>query len=216
MLDLGLTAATFGVIFLAELPDKSLFASLVLGTRYRPLVVWLGVSAAFVVHVVIAVAAGGVLNLLPHTPVQLVVAALFALGAWLLLRPQQGAGRPKAEQQEDERSEQDQPEQDQARPVQPRMGASPSSRRVLATSFGVVFVGEWGDITQIATANLTARYDDPLSVGVGAALALVGVAGLAVTAGRSLVRRIDVDAVRRVAGAVLAVLAVLTIVDLVR
>src|SRR5215212_5737673 len=83
------TAATaFAVIFLAELPDKSLLASLVLGTRYRPLWVWLGVSAAFAVHVVIACVAGRLLTLAPRRFVEVVVAVLFALGAYLMLRPE--------------------------------------------------------------------------------------------------------------------------------
>jgi hypothetical protein len=57
--DLLLLATVFGVTFVAELPDKSLFASLVLGTRYRPVHVWLGVAAAFAVHVGLAVTVGG-------------------------------------------------------------------------------------------------------------------------------------------------------------
>ena len=50
MLNVAVLATVFAIVFLAELPDKSLFASLVLGTRYRPFQVWAGVAAAFVVH----------------------------------------------------------------------------------------------------------------------------------------------------------------------
>jgi putative Ca2+/H+ antiporter (TMEM165/GDT1 family) len=56
---LTIAAITFGVIFLAELPDKTALASLMLGTRYRGSYVFAGVAAAFAVHVVLAVAAGG-------------------------------------------------------------------------------------------------------------------------------------------------------------
>ena len=80
--------------------------------------------------------------------------------------------------------------------------------RVLATSFGVVFLGEWGDITQLTTANLSARYADPLSVGLGAGLALCAVSGLAVTVGRNVLRWLPVPLVRRIAGSILAVLGV--------
>src|SRR5437660_4762459 len=76
----------FGVIALAELPDKSLFASLVLGTRYPARWVFTGVAAAFLAHVVIAVTAGGVLSLLPHRVVEAVVAVLFAVGAVVMFR----------------------------------------------------------------------------------------------------------------------------------
>jgi len=186
-------AVTFAVIFPAELPDKSLLASLVLGTRFRTLPVWLGASAAFVVHVVIAVAAGGLLRLLPSTVVDIVVTVLFALGAALLL-----LGR------EEEADEVDVP------------AGVTSTARMFWTSFGVVFVGEWGDITQLATANLAARYDDPLSVGVGAGLALVSVAGLVLLAGNKILQRVPLALVRRGAGLLLAVLALAGLVQLLR
>jgi putative Ca2+/H+ antiporter (TMEM165/GDT1 family) len=47
----------FGVIFISELPDKSLFASLILGSRYPARVVWLGAASAFLIHVVLGVTA---------------------------------------------------------------------------------------------------------------------------------------------------------------
>ncbi|CAI7976249.1 Ca2+/H+ antiporter, TMEM165/GDT1 family [Frankia sp. Hr75.2] len=85
---MSLTAVlvTFGVIFLAELPDKTMVASLVLGSRYRPLYVWTGVAAAFAIHVTVAVAAGSAISLLPGRLVDAVAAVLFALGAVLVLR----------------------------------------------------------------------------------------------------------------------------------
>jgi putative Ca2+/H+ antiporter (TMEM165/GDT1 family) len=188
-------ATVFGVVFIAELPDKSLFASLVLGTRYRALWVWLGVSAAFIVHVVIAVTAGHLLTLLPHRAVEAVVAVLFAIGAVILLLPQR----------EDDHA---------AESESDRAPAGVAS--VVLTSFGVVFVGEWGDITQIATANLAAKYDDPISVGIGAALGLMTVAAVAITAGNTLLRFVSISVVRRIAGAILAVFAVVTTISLLR
>jgi Ca2+/H+ antiporter, TMEM165/GDT1 family len=195
-MNLAVALTTFVVIFPAELPDKSLFASLVLGTRYRPLPVFLGVAAAFAVHVVIAVAIGGVFALLPQRLVLLVVAALFAGGAaFLLLGREEGDGGAEA-----------------ARAA----SASQSPLRIALASFGVVFLGEWGDITQITTANLAARYGDPLSVGVGALGALWSVAALALTVGRGLVQRVPARLVRRLTGVVLAVLAVITLVEAAR
>jgi putative Ca2+/H+ antiporter (TMEM165/GDT1 family) len=184
---------TFVVIFPAELPDKSLLASLVLGTRFRSLPVWLGASAAFVVHVVLAVAAGGLLRLLPSLAVDIVVTVLFALGAAVLL-----LGR-----------------EDEPDDVDVSSGAL-STGRMFWTSFGVVFIGEWGDITQLATANLAARYDDPLSVGIGAAVALISVAGLVLLAGNTLLRRVPLALVRRGAGLLLAALALVSLIQVVR
>jgi Ca2+/H+ antiporter, TMEM165/GDT1 family len=195
--DLAVVLTTFVVIFPAELPDKSLFASLVLGTRFRPLPVFCGVAAAFAVHVVIAVTVGGVLvALLPQRLVLFVVAALFAGGAALLLLGGEDDGDGAAEAS--------------------RALADRRPLRVALASFGVVFLGEWGDITQITTANLAARYRDPFSVGIGALLALWSVSGLAMTVGRGLVQRVPTRLVRRLTGVVLAVLAVVTLAEAVR
>lgn len=183
------------VIALAELPDKSLFASLVLGTRYRASWVFCGVAAAFLVHVVIAVTAGGLLTLLPRTVVEVVVALLFLAGAAFLL-----LGREEDEEEKGEAEAE-------------RVSAAPGFRRVAVTSFAVVFVGEWGDVTQIATANYAARYSDPLSVGVGAVLGLWLVSALAVTAGQKILDHVPVTLVRRVAGVVLLGFAVVSAVE---
>jgi putative Ca2+/H+ antiporter (TMEM165/GDT1 family) len=193
--DVAVALTTFVVIFPAELPDKSLFASLVLGTRFRPLPVFCGVAAAFAAHVVIAVAIGGVFALLPRRLVLFVVAALFAGGAALLL-----LGREDGEAGEPSRA----------------AAAGQHPLRIALASFGVVFLGEWGDITQLTTANLAARYRDPVSVGIGALLALWAVAALALTVGRGLVQRVPARLVRRLTGLVLAALAVLSLVEAIR
>jgi Ca2+/H+ antiporter, TMEM165/GDT1 family len=191
---LAVAAIAFGVVFLAELPDKSMIASLVLGTRYRPLYVWIGAASAFAVHVVIAVAAGGALSLLPHRLVEAIVAALFLLGAALLLfrneSSEEAAGLDEAGDEV----------------------IAPTMRRVVSLSFVVIFIGEWGDITQIATANLAAKYDDPLGVGLGAVLGLWSVVAIGVVAGSKLVERVPLEVVRRITGVVLAVLGLLSAV----
>jgi len=181
----------FGVILLVELPDKTLVASLVLSTRYRPRPVLIGVAAAFAVQCVIAATAGGVITLLPRRAVEAVVAVLFAIGAALLIRESLGA-------EEDV-------ELAEAREAAP-------FGRVVATSFGVLFAAEWGDASQIATAGLVARHRGvahAVATGVGAWLALIAVAAVAVVAGRVIVRRVPLRLVHRVAGVVFAVFAVL-------
>jgi putative Ca2+/H+ antiporter (TMEM165/GDT1 family) len=75
------------------------------------------------------------------------------------------------------------------------------------TAFLVIFIAEWGDLTQILIANLAARYHDPLAVGVGAVLALWTVAALAVASGRSLLRVVNIATVRIVTAVVLTGLA---------
>jgi putative Ca2+/H+ antiporter (TMEM165/GDT1 family) len=193
--DLAVIAVVFGLIFLAELPDKTALASLVLGTRYRPLYVFAGTAAAFAVHVTLAVALGSLLTLLPHRILQAIVGALFLLGAVLLLRGRHG--------EEDEN-------------LAIAEGIAPTFLRVSSTSFVVILVAEFGDLTQIVTANLAAKYHDPLSVGLGAVLGLWAVAALAIAGGRSLLRVVPITVITRVAAAIMAVLAVISIIAAIR
>jgi putative Ca2+/H+ antiporter (TMEM165/GDT1 family) len=183
--DIAIAAAVFPVIFIGELPDKTMFASLVMATRGRPFSVWLGAAAAFVVHVAIAVTIGVALfHLLPHRVVDGIVAVMFLVGAALALR--------EAMQDHDEA-------------IVEREVAS--NRRVTTTAFAVIFLAEWGDLTQILTANLAARYHSPFSVALGAVAALWAVAGLAVVGGQSLLRFVNIRTVRLVTAVVLVGLA---------
>ena len=185
----------FGVIFAAELPDKTMFATLVLATRFPPRLVWVGVAGAFLVQCLIAVLAGGLLSLAPERLVAGVSAVLFAVGAGVLLLGGGHAGEDHAGA---------------------ASGVAPTAGRAVATSFGVLFVSEWGDLSQLATAGFAARSRDPVSVLVGALLALWAVAAIAVVSGRALVRVVPLLVVRRLAGAALAVLAVAAATQAVR
>jgi putative Ca2+/H+ antiporter (TMEM165/GDT1 family) len=190
--NLGVVAAVFPVIFLGELPDKTMFASLVLASRGRPAAVWLGAAAAFLVHVVIAVTVGvAVFSVLPHTGVEIFVAVLFAAGAAYAFWEAHG-------------------HEDEAALVAREVA---SHHEVVATAFTVIFVAEWGDLTQILTANLAAHYHDGLSVAVGAVLALWSVAAIAVVAGTGVLRFIPLRTVRIVTGVVLSALAVYALVN---
>ncbi|HET6212348.1 MAG TPA: TMEM165/GDT1 family protein, partial [Micromonosporaceae bacterium] len=88
-LTVALTA--FVLIVPVELPDKTFVATLVLSTRYRPVPVWLGVTAAFGVQCAVAVAAGRLVGALPERPVHVVTGLIFAIGAVLLIRGARGA-----------------------------------------------------------------------------------------------------------------------------
>ena len=194
-IDLLVAATVFGVVFLAELPDKTMVATLVLSARFPPGWVWLGVAGAFTVQCLVAVAAGGLLSLAPKRPVAAAAAVLFAVGAGVLLlgRADDHAGEPTV-----------------------AAAAAPSARRVVATSFAVLFVSEWGDLSQLTTAGFAARTGQPVSVFVGALLALCAVAGLAAVSGRALLRVVPVRMVRRLAGCALVVLAVAAAVEAAR
>jgi len=178
----------FGLILLAELPDKTMFASLAMGTRMRPLYVWFGTSTAFIVHVAMAVGAGGLIGLLPNTAVRLVSAALFAFGAFVLLR---GGG--------------DDDDEDGVKTV---TGFLP----VYTTAFMAVFISEWGDLTQITTANLAAS-NGIASTAIGSAAALMSVSALALLAGRFIASRVPLKTVQRIGGVCMAGLAVWSLIE---
>jgi putative Ca2+/H+ antiporter (TMEM165/GDT1 family) len=183
VLSLTVIAVVFGVIFLAELPDKTALAGLMLGTRYRASYVFCGVAAAFVVHVALAIAAGSLLTLLPHRWVQGVVGVLFLAGAVMLLLS-------KGDDDEEVREPADQ-----------------SFWKVAGTGFMLILVAEFGDLTQIMTANLAARYDNPVSVGIGAVLGLWAVGALGIFGGRMLMKRVPLSLITKIAAAVMVVLA---------
>jgi putative Ca2+/H+ antiporter (TMEM165/GDT1 family) len=182
----GIVAAVFPIIFVGELPDKTMFASLVMSTRGKPAAVWLGAALAFVVHVAIAITAGVVLfHLVPRRALDGVVAGMFVVGAILAVREARKAGQEES--------------------LVEREAAS--GRRVVTTAFIVIFLAEWGDLTQILTANLAAHYHSPLWVGAGALVALWAVAGVAVIGGQGLLRFINIRTLRIVTAVVLLVLA---------
>ncbi|MFI1866532.1 TMEM165/GDT1 family protein [Streptomyces jumonjinensis] len=184
MISFTVMAVTFGVVFLAELPDKTALAGLMLGTRYRASYVFAGVAAAFAVHVALAIAAGSVLTLLPHRLVQAVVGLLFLAGALMLLLKKHD---------DDGESIKDPADQ--------------SFWKVSGAGFMLILVAEFGDLTQIMTANLAARYDDPLSVGLGAVLALWAVAAIGILGGRTLLKYVPLKLITKVAAGLMLALA---------
>ncbi|MFJ8195815.1 TMEM165/GDT1 family protein [Streptomyces sp. NPDC096152] len=184
MISITVLALVFGVVFLAELPDKTALAGLVLGTRYRASYVFAGVAAAFLLHVTLAVAAGSVLTLLPQRIVHALTGVLFLGGAAMLLLK-------KGDGEEEVRRPGDQ-----------------SFWKVAGTGFMLILVAEFGDLTQIMTANLAARYDDPLSVGLGAVLGLWAVAALGIVGGKALMKRVPLTLITKIAAVLMTGLGV--------
>jgi putative Ca2+/H+ antiporter (TMEM165/GDT1 family) len=192
---LGIVLTVFAIIFVAELPDKTMIATLIMGSRYRPVLVWLGATLAFGIHAALAVAVGQLLQLLPHRWIEAVTALLFAAGAaYLLLVP------------EKEAEEEGEEEADTAR----------KGLRTVSVAFLVILVGEFGDLTQILTANLAAKYHQPLAVFVGAFAGLAAVAALGAFGGKALLRVLPLAVIRKAGGVLLAGFAVYSLVTLVR
>jgi putative Ca2+/H+ antiporter (TMEM165/GDT1 family) len=192
--DAGILLTVLALVFVVELPDKTMIATLVLSSRYRPLPVLAGVGVAFALQMGLAVAVGGALALLPRPLTLGVVAALFAVGSVLLFR-----------ESRDDRDD-----------LPRETPAATSALRIALISFGVLLVAEFGDGSQLAAAAMSARYGEPLSVFLGAWLAEIGVCTIAALAGRVLQRIVPVHWVQRVAAVVFAIFALLVVLEIVR
>jgi len=177
--------SVFAVIFVAELPDKTALAALVLATRHKALPVFLGTALALTVQSVVAVAAGGLLSLLPPRPVHIGAGLLFLVSAVVMWRRKGDDDDDKAD----------------ATHRHP-----PTFWRSFGTVFSVVFIAEWGDLTQLGTAALAARYKSPIAVFTGATVALWCVAGLAVFVGNRAGKLLDPEVTKRVAAVIFALL----------
>jgi putative Ca2+/H+ antiporter (TMEM165/GDT1 family) len=202
-MDLAVLATSFALIFAVELPDKTFVATIVLATRFPHFAVWAGVSAAFFVQTVVAILAGGLIQLAPHQVVLAVSAVMFAIGAVLLWR---NSGETDQEQQAETAEE-------EAEIAKKAGSTRKTGLRAAAACFVILFAAEWGDLSQILTITLIARYHDPISVGVGAFLALSTVTALGVVVGRTLTRYVKLSLIRRIGAGVCAVLAVVATVE---
>ena len=204
-MNLGLAAATFAVVIPAELPDKTFISAVVLSSRHRPLPVWLGAAAGLVGQAGVAVAAGRLLGLAPHRVVAAIVAGLFFAGAAYLFLAKGAVVESRGG--EIARDEERLLTADDGGPE----GTRPhrlSGARIAAITFVVIALAEFGDLTQVVIANLSARSRDPLSVFCGAALAFVVVSGVGVAAGRTITRVVPLDAVRKLSALVLVGLGI--------
>jgi putative Ca2+/H+ antiporter (TMEM165/GDT1 family) len=187
-MSLQLFFTVYGIIFIAELPDKTALAALALATRHRPLPVFLGAALALAAQSLIAVAAGSLLARLPVQVVRIGAGALFLVCAAVMwLRKVEEPGEPSRE---------------------PRAAGFWSA---LWTVFLIIFVAELGDLTQLGTASLQAKYGAWLTVFAASTLALWSVAGLAVAVGNRAARLLAPHVTQKVAAIVFAAAGVLLV-----
>lgn len=194
-MNVGAFLGIFALIFVLELPDKTMIATIVMSTKARPSSIVLGASAGFVVQMGLAVAAGSLLTLLPSHPKDLVVGLLFLGGAAYLLL--------SSEEEAEERGE---------REAAPERAST--RWREVSTAFVVIFLGEFGDLTQIQAANLSAKLHQPLEVFAAASLALIAVSFLGAYGGQFLQRFVPLAKIRLAGGVIFAGLGVYTLVRL--
>ena len=179
-----LFASIFAVIFVAELPDKTALASLVLATRHRALPVLAGAAAALAIQSLVAVVAGSLLAMLPPRAVHIGSGVLFLVSAIVMWRRKED----EVEGGKD--------------------GGEVGFAKAFTMSFMVVFVAEWGDLTQIATAGFAARTKQPLLVFCAATAALWAVATVAVIAGNRAGHLLNPKVTQKVAAVLFALVGV--------
>ena len=188
--------AAFATVFLAELPDKTMIATIVLSSRFhRPLAVWAGAASALTLQMFIAVTAAQLLRLLPERPVQFAVSGLFAIGAVVLWRSQEETVDPNEAIANGLMND-----NEQIRTL--------TGRRIAATVFGPP------KSSGLNSANASlATTRPPFSVLVGASAAMIIVSAIGVLAGRALLRVLPERLLHRAAAAVFATLGVLFFVN---
>ena len=195
-MDLKLFLSTFLLIFIAELPDKTAIATLLMATRGKPAPIFVGVALAFVVQTLIAVLFGSALSHLPEALVHLFAGVLFVIFAALAWYKAKG-------------------EEEADLAVSERIEAMSFLKRASA-SFLVIFIAEWGDLTQLASASLVARFKEPMTIFFASVLALWTVTGIAVTLGRRIKKHINPVLLQRVAAVVFAGVGIFLIGQAVR
>jgi putative Ca2+/H+ antiporter (TMEM165/GDT1 family) len=192
LISLPLILSTFGIIFIAELPDKTALAALVLAAKFKPRDVILGAWLAFVIQTIIAVVAGSFLTLLPKQPIHIASGLGFLVFAVLAFR-----------RKEDEAAA------EETEAVNRERGR----HSAWITSFFVIFAAEWGDLTQLATAALVAQNGHALSIAIGATAALWAVTVLAAISGAHLNRVLSPERLNLLSGVLFAALGAVIIVS---
>lgn len=194
-MNIGAFLGIFALMFLLELPDKTMIATIVMSTRARPTSIVIGASAGFVVQMGIAVGAGGLLTLLPVHVKDLIVGLLFLGGAAYLLFTRESTAEEAGTRE--------------------AMVEQTSTRlREIATAFSVIFIAEFGDLTQIQAANFTIKTHQPLEVFLAGSLALIGVSFLGAYGGQFLQRVVPIKWIRLGGGLIFAGLGLYTLISL--
>lgn len=191
-MNMSVFLTTFGLIFLAEVGDKTQLTAMALATRYPWQRIFLGIAAAFAFLNMAAVLLGKILfAVLPLFWIKLVSALLFLFFGIASLR---SAGFDEAEEEaEEERFR----------------GKGP-----VGTSFVMILLAELGDKTQLVTASLAAQHDSPLAVFAGSTLALWLVSLLGIFLGRQLTRLIPLSYIHRGAGVLFLLFATVILYQL--
>jgi len=184
--------ATFGAVFLAEIVgDKLLYTTGVLAARYRTAPIMIGMAAAFMAKMGVAVLIGEAISRLPRLLVAAITAASFLSIAFVLWKK---SDRPRESKE------------------------SHRAHKAAMVSFAAIFFSEWGDVGQITAATLAAKYHAALIVWFGAVAAMITKGSLAAFLGAGIRRgihdRVSPKIVRYVAVSLLLILGALSVIEI--
>jgi putative Ca2+/H+ antiporter (TMEM165/GDT1 family) len=193
--NVGAFLGIFALMFVLELPDKTFVATVIMATKAKPSLIVLGGSSALVIQMGIAVGAGSLLTLFPVHWKDLVVGVLFLGGAAYLLFVPESKEEAKGEREAS-------------------LQSAAGKWKTITTAFVVLFVGEFGDLTQIQAANFEAKLHQPLEVFLASSLALIGVSFLGAYGGKALQRLIPLNRIRMGGGLIFATLGLWTLISL--
>ncbi|MDA8270505.1 MAG: TMEM165/GDT1 family protein [Actinomycetota bacterium] len=191
----SLIASTFAIMFLAELPDKSMISSIIMGSRLAPIRVFIGAAAAFLIQMIISVTVGGLVARAPRKPLDLVIGLLFLAGAGLIIKDMKTRAAEKEEALAKGTS---------------KVGFVPQ----IFLAFVVTFAGEFGDLTQIVTANLAAKTADPISVGIGSFLGVITSTSLGIFFGSKVLSKVPIRGVQTASVVIMTSLGIYTIASI--
>jgi Ca2+/H+ antiporter, TMEM165/GDT1 family len=180
----GSLVAALGLVFLAELGDKTQLVALGLGARHRLGPVLVGMALAYATANLVSVAIGGVLGATLPTRAIGIVGGLLFLGfaVWTLRGADDDHGFPGAEA-------------DEVADGSVSGGQTQGGLRVVASAGVAVFVAELGDKTMLATATLASQ-GNPVFVWIGATIGIILSGAVGVLVGRFLGARLPEKATR--------------------
>lgn len=181
--NLTLFLSTFALIFVAELPDKTAIAALVLATRNNPWAVFIGSCFAFLIQSMVAVLFGSLFGLLPPHIIHIASGILFLAFAVMMWTRQQ---------EEKEASKK-----------------SLSFGKAVWTSFMVIFIAEWGDLTQLASATLVAKTHQTFTIFLASTLSLWTATAIAISIGHHAKKFINPRLLQTIAAAAFAIVGIL-------
>ncbi len=185
---MGAFLVSFGVIFVAEMGDKSQLMALTFATRYRPLPVLVGITVATAVVHAASVAAGALLaDALPTRAITLAAGLAFlGFAMWTL----QGDTLDEEE-----------------------AGRARRRARSAVVAVGTAFLlAELGDKTMLATVTLATR-QAALGTWAGSTVGMVAADALAILVGRQLGDRLGDRTVRVGAAIAFALFGVVLLVE---